>query len=152
MKKGISAFLASVLLITTVFIVGLIVTNWMGQITRTTQATAENKTAEATQCASAGITIDDVYLNSTGGRLIVRNSGQADNLQIKSAILLNTSGSSLTIPDADTDFDKGEIITINFSSPTSVSFNSCPSSFSKAIVSTNCGGISAEFTTTPKCS
>src|SRR3989344_2821115 len=148
MKKGISAFLASVLLITTVFIVGLIVTNWMGQITRTTQATAENKTTEATQCASAGISIDDVYVNSTGGRIIVRNSGQADNLQMVSAVMININGSALTNSSTlDADFDKGEILNINFAGGTF----GCPSGFSKAIVSTNCGGISAEFTTAPKC-
>src|SRR3989344_974063 len=142
--KGISAFLASVLLITVVFVVGLIVTNWMTAITRSTQITAENKTAEATQCASAGITIDDVYVNSTSARAIVRNSGQSDNLQLVNAVALNTSGSSSTVSSIDTDFDKGEITTINF---TGISFNSCPSSFSKIIVSTNCGGISTEFTT-----
>ena len=147
-KKGISAFLASVLMISIVFVVGLVVTTWMTNVTRTTQIQAENKTTEATQCASASITIDDVYVNSTGGRVIVRNSGQSDNLQIVSAVMINVNGSTVTNSSTlDADFDKGEILTINFAGGTF----GCPSGFSKAIVSTNCGGISAEFTTAPKC-
>src|SRR3989344_2135147 len=114
MKKGISAFLASVLLITIVFIVGLIVTTWMTNVTRTTQAQAENKTTEATTCASASITIDDVFISASSGKIIVRNSGQADNLVLVSAFILGTNGTNYAAPVLDSDFDKGELQTLNF--------------------------------------
>ena len=151
--KGITPLLATVLLVSTVFIIGLLVTSWLGTLTRQTTEQASNKTTEATQCASAGISIEDVYLRTPNiTRVIIRNSGQADNLNVIGATVFNTTGHSATTA-GPSDFDKGNVTTITVeSAQATLNFSSCPAAFSKVIVTTNCGGISDEFVGTPRCS
>ncbi|MBI2076725.1 MAG: hypothetical protein HYT72_05760 [Candidatus Aenigmarchaeota archaeon] len=149
--KGISPLLASVLLIAVTVAIATLVMGWVSTVTRTTQTTVSNRTAAAVDCASASIVIDDVYI-ATGaatGTVIVRNAGQTDDLYLVSASLYNSTGNSvnptLTLPV--TDFDKGEIQVFTY---TSTGISSC-AAFSKAIVATNCAGVSATFDRTPKC-
>jgi len=151
--KGISPLLAAILLIAVTVSIATLVMGWVSTVVRGSQATVENRTTEAVNCASAGISIDDVYVtagSSGTARVIVRNSGQADDLAIQSADIYNRTGDrfgsdGLTL----TDFDRGEVATLSFSL---VSTGSCPSDFVEAIVSTDCPGISAKFSSRPKCS
>ena len=151
--KGISPLLAAILLIAVTVSIATLVMGWVSTVVRGSQATVENRTTEAVNCASAGISIDDVYVtagSSGTARVIVRNSGQADDLAIQSADIYNRTGDrfgsdGLTL----TDFDRGEVATLSFSL---VSTGSCPSDFVEAIVSTDCPGIYAKFSSRPKCS
>lgn len=149
--KGISPLLASVLLIAVTVAIATLVMGWISTITRTTQTTVSNRTVEAVNCASASIVIDDVYISTAAatGTVIVRNAGQADSLQIAFAPLYNTTGTSVNpaqiLPISN--FNRGQIQTLTY---TSTGISSC-AAFSKAIVSTNCAGVSATFDRTPKC-
>ena len=150
--KGISPLLAAVLLIAVTVAIATLVMGWISTITRTTQVTVSNRTSIAVDCASSAIVIDDVYINTGAftGTVIVRNSGQADDLTITFANLYNATGTVVTpaetLPVAD--FDKGEIQTFTY---TAIGIPTC-ANFSKAIVATNCAGVSATFDRTPKCS
>lgn len=150
-SKGISPLLASVLLIAVTVAIATLVMGWVSTITRTSQVTVSNRTTEAVNCASAAVVIDDVYI-STGARtasVIVRNSGQTDDLQLTFAPLFNSTGNSVSPSESlpVTDFDRGEIQTFTY---TSTGISTC-ANFSRAIVATNCGGVSATFDRTPKC-
>ncbi len=150
--KGVSPLLAAVLLIAATVAIATLVMGWMSTITRASQVTVSNRTTEAVNCASAAIVIDDVYV-ATAARnvtVIVRNSGQANNMQLTFAPLYNSTGNSVnpseSLPIAG--FNKGAIQTLTYGS---TGISSC-SEFSKVVVSTSCGGISATFDRTPKCS
>ena len=150
--KGISPLLAAVLLIAVTVAIATLVMGWISTVTRTTQVTVSNKTTEAVNCASAAVVIDDVYIQTSPrtATVIVRNSGQADDLQLTFAPLINATGNSVAPAESlpVSDFDKGEIQTFTY---TSTGINTC-ANFSRAIVSTSCGGVSATFDRTPKCS
>ncbi|MFH0832695.1 MAG: archaellin/type IV pilin N-terminal domain-containing protein [Candidatus Aenigmatarchaeota archaeon] len=152
--KGISPLLASVLLIAVTVAIATLVMGWMSTTMRSTQTTVSNKTTQATECSAAAISIDDVYLSGLySANVIVRNSGQTDNLQITSVQLYNVTGGNFTTSTAETDFDKGEVTTfaISVGSNTFPIVDTCPTDFSKVIVTTNCGGIKDTFEGTPKC-
>ena len=153
MAKGVSPLIAAVLLIAVTVAIAALVMGWVSTLFSSTQTTLSNITSTLVNCASAGISIDDVYVtagSSGTARVIVRNSGQADDLAIQSADIYNRTGDrfgsdGLTL----TDFDRGEVATLSFSL---VSTGSCPSDFVEAIVSTDCPGIYAKFSSRPKCS
>lgn len=156
MKKGISPLLASVLLIAVTVSIATLVMGWMSTVARSTQSSVSNKTAQATECSSAIVIIDDVYVNAgSPGRAtaIVRNAGQVNGMAISSAQLYNRTGSNFTAMETAsgplTGFDMGEIQTLRFNS---TYISACPTDFSAVIVTTNCGGVSATFDSTPKCS
>ena len=149
--KGISPLIAAVLLIAVTVSIATIVAGWFPSIIISTQGKVENTTKEATSCASASISIDDVFITagSNGvGRAVVRNSGHSDDLVLVSAVLYNTTGNA-TSASVVSDFDRGEVVTLTFNN---ISVTSCPTDFSEIIVTTNCGGISTKFDRTPKCS
>jgi flagellin-like protein len=144
--KGISPLIASVLLIAVTVALSTIIMGWVGTTTSDTTSTVSNKTSEAVSCASADISIDSVYIVGTTARAIVKNSGFSDNVRLISAVLVNNTGESLnTSTTLDTDFDRGEIISVLFSSPTI----SC-ANFTKVIVSTSCGSVNRMFDGVPK--
>ncbi len=154
--KGVSPLIASVFLIAITVTIATLLSGWVSTVTRTTQVSAENKTAEAVECAAAVILIEDVYVQDTGANAIVnafvRNSGQANDLIIGNATVYNTSGGSLTATAPSvplSDFDRGEVVTFTF---TNAPIPSCPTNFQEVIVTTNCGGVSAKFDKSPKCS
>ena len=153
--KGISALIASVLLVAFVVSVGLLVMGWFTTLTRSTTVSVSNKTDEGVSCSSAAVSVEDVYItagnNTTGSsRAIIKNTGYTDNLIITSAELYNTTGHNHTASSLPIgDFDKGEIVTLSFPSS---SVTTCPTVFSRVVVTTNCGGISDTFSGTPKCS
>lgn len=151
--KGISPLLAAVLLIAMTVAVATLIMGWMSTITRTSQIKVENRTMQAIDCSSASISIEDVYLkpgNGTGAAsVIVTNSGQADDLVIRSATLINASGGSFTGMNVPiTDFDQGDVETITFSG---INVSTCPDGLSNILVTTDCGGVSDKFVTAPKC-
>lgn len=157
-NKGISPLLASVLLIAVTVAIATLVAGWLSTTVRTTQTTVSNRTLEATECSGASITIEEVYIDAglnTTNRVILRNSGQSDSLQIVSAQLYNITGGNFSARSLPiTNFNRGNVTTLAFeqnSTAGAMMVSSCPGDFSKVIVSTNCGGVSAEFTGTPKC-
>ncbi len=151
--KGISALLAAVLIIAVTVSIATLVMGWLSTTIRGTQTTVENRTTEAVNCASAGISIDDVYISAGApgsARVIVRNSGQADDLAIQSAYIYNRTGEAFSAAGLpSTDFDRGEVVTLMFNAATVVA---CPGDFIEAIATTDCPGISAKFSARPKCS
>ena len=153
-NKGISPLLASVLLIAVTVAIATLVAGWLSTTVRTTQTTVSNRTLEATECSSASITIEDVYMDAgrnASQRIVVRNSGQSDSLQIIAAQIYNTTGGNFSAQSLPiTNFNRGNVTTLVVD-PNNTVIDSCPGAFSKVIISTNCGGVSAEFTGTPKC-
>ena len=92
--KGISALLASVLLVAFVVSVSLLVSGWFTMTIRSTTASVTNKTNEAIGCSSAAIAIKGVYVSATNAsgtagsaRAIVENTGYTDNLVITAAVV-----------------------------------------------------------------
>ena len=156
--KGISPLIAAVLLIAITVAIATLVSGWISTITRGTQVTVENKTSEAVECAAAAVSIDNVYIvGNNSVRIVVRNSGQANDLEVTNVTAINTTGSVFSFGTSQpvlTDFDRGEAFTfvINASGITlfGTQGNTCLA-FSKAIVTTNCGGVSAVFDKTPRC-
>ena len=152
--KGISPLIAAVLLIAFTVAIATLVMGWFSTFTRTTTTSVTNKTAEAVACSNAQISIEDVYVTAgsaiTGNaRIIIKNTGFA-TLGINGAQIINTTGQNFSTGfSAVTGFGAGSIQTVSL---TNVSVPTCPSTFSKAIVTTNCGGISDIFDGTPKCS
>ncbi len=153
-SMGISPLLASVLLIAVTVAIATLVAGWLSTTVRTTQTTVSNRTLDATECSGASITIEEVYMDAgrnASQRVIVKNSGQADSLQIVSAQIYNRTGgnfSALSLPI--TNFNRGNVTTLVFD-PNNTVIDACPGDFSKVVISTNCGGVSTEFTSTPKC-
>lgn len=152
-KKGVSPLVASVLLISFAVTIGILVMGWLSGLTKTTTNTVSTSTGTAVGCSSASISIDDVYIVGNGTNsnvtVIIKNTGYKDGMHIISAVLLTNTGAnfSTSIPPMPlTEFDKGDLVNIRFEN-TSVS---C-STFSKIIVTTNCGGISDTFSGSPKC-
>jgi flagellin-like protein len=150
--KGISAMLASVLLIAFTLAIAVLVLNFFtGTITDSTKSVS-NKTSSTIECASAAIAIQDVYITGSAYsqtvKVIVKNSGLANNLIIQDAQIINVSGSNFSTAPPTGTFNKGNLLTLTFSG---VSLGACPTSFSKAIVATSCAGIADTFDGTPKC-
>jgi flagellin-like protein len=150
--KGISPIIAAVLLIAITVAISTVVAGWFSTFTRSTTDQVTNRTAFAIDCTSANINIEDVYVTAgtnSAARAILKNTGFADNLVIQGAILYNTTGNNFTEASVPiTNFDKGDLITLVFNN---ISVTTCPTHFSKVVVTTNCGGISDTFDGTPKC-
>ncbi len=154
--KGISALLATVLLVAFTVALATIVFSFLSTTVRTTTTTTTNKTTEALDCSVAGISIQDVYASGSSGastvRVVVKNTGFTNGLSIVNAVVYNASGVNFTTGDVPlTGFDRGEIATLTFNN-VNLSGGGCPTAFSQAIVATTCGGISDTFRGTPKCS
>lgn len=149
--KGMSELVSAVLLM--VLTVGIAVTifSFFTQTVSTTTEKVENTSATATDCTSANINIEDVFIsNGTAGsaRVIVRNAGFTD-LSITSAQFYNRTGYNFSAQGVPLGgFSKGSVANLNFAN---VSARSCPSDFSKVVVTTSCGGISDTFDGTPRC-
>ena len=149
--KGLSALVATVLLIAITLTIVSILMGWVTDLIKSQTETIGNRTGEAVECTGAVITIDDVYIDfsTNKSRVHVRNSGQM-GLDITSASLTNQRGekaSNLTAFPI-TGFDKGliEEIVFNITNVITVCGN-----FSKAIVATTCGNAEGKFTSTPTC-
>lgn len=150
-KKGVSPLIATVLLIAIVITIALVILGWLSTLTKTTTSTVTNKTSESVNCASASISIEDVFVIGTGStasaNVIVKNTGFTNGLNI-SGTLLNSSGYNFSATQQTSLLNKGNVFTLNFPS---ISVATCPNSFSRVIVTTDCGGVLESFTGTPKC-
>jgi flagellin-like protein len=144
--KGISPLVASVLLIAFTVAIATIIMGWMGTFTRETTASISNKTTEAVDCASASINIDEVYISGPLLRLVVRNTGFADYLNLTIAVVYNTGGSFWANSSTGALLNRGQIRTIEINTTTALT----TATFSKALVTTQCGGVSDTFDGTPK--
>ena len=151
--KGISPLIAAVLLIAFTVAIATLIMGWFSTLTRTTTSAVSNKTTEAVACSNAQISISDVYITAgtvaTGNaRVVVKNTGYT-TLAINSVQVYNTTGQNHSTGFASVNMGPGQTQTISL---TNVSVATCPTVFSKAIVTTNCGGIDDTFDGAPKCS
>src|SRR3989338_1887940 len=110
--KGVSPLLAAVLIIAVTVSVATMVTGWISTITRSTQATTENRTSQAVACTSANINIEDVYVTAADpgtARIVAKNTGYTNGLQITSAQLYDKLGNNFTSTTSlpVSDFDIG---------------------------------------------
>ena len=123
--KGISALLASVLLVAFVVSVSLLVSGWFTTLTSSTTESVGNKSGEAIGCSSAAIAIKGVYVSATNApgtagsaRAIVENTGYTDNLVITSAELYDRLGNNFTASNMPiAEFDQGKLTTLSFAFP-----------------------------------
>ena len=151
--KGISPLIAAVLLIAFTVAIATMVMGWFSTLTRETTATVSNKTTEAVSCSNAQISIEEVYVTAgslaTGSaRVVVKNTGFT-TLGISGLQVYNTTGHNFSTGFSTvSSFPSGSIQSFSL---TNVSVPSC-AAFSKALVTSNCGGIADTFDGTPKCS
>ncbi len=138
--KGVSPLVATVMLIVIVVSLVALISGWLTTMLTDTRETVSNRTSESVHCTGAAISIESVYIvtNSTEGTasLILKNNGIVDELNVISAVLYNVSGDNFSAVSEMpiTNFGRGAITTIRFGN---TSFEDC-SSFSEAVVATNC--------------
>ena len=95
------------------------------------------------RCAAASLKIDTVNIYDKGEisdvSIIVRNTGELDNLAILDARVYNISGGSASVDKnmLVVDFDRREVITLKIKN---APISSCQN-FSKAAVAAVCGGV-----------
>ena len=151
MTKGISPLIAAVLLIAFTVAIATLIMGWFSTFTRTTTSSVTNATSLAVSCANARVTIRDVYIQmgvSGLTNVVVENTGY-DTLTITGLQLYNTTGHNFSTRFSPvTNFTRGGLTTFQINE---TSFTSC-GTFSKAVATTNCGGIGDVFTSAPKCS
>jgi len=144
--KGVSPLVAAVLLIAFTVAVSMIVMGWFSTFVRGTTANISGTTEEAIGCNVASISIEHVYVPASGtgtGKIIVKNTGFKD-LQVYGLIANDTgsickSSTAVSVP-------KGSIGVIEISNCGSMGSNCVH--FDRAVVTTNCGGVSDTVTST----
>ena len=143
--KGVSPLIASVLLIAFTVSVSMIIMGWFSSFTKTTTSNISSSAAEAIGCNNAGVSIEFIYITNTSASMIVKNTGYV--ALNASGTILNTSGGACF--SAQTSLTKGNVTSLLLMGcfPSGMGGSSCPS-FSRAIVTTNCGGISDQVTST----
>ena len=143
--KGISPLIASVLLIAFTVSISMIIMGWFSSFVRTSTSNISAATTEAIGCNSASVNIERVYISGTTGNIIVKNSGFV-SLNV-SGIIVNTTGG--TCSSGSVTLSKGNItnLTMTGCNPTGMGGSSCPN-FSRAMVSTSCGGVDDVVTST----
>ena len=145
--KAVTPIIASVFLIVLVITLSGIVTTWLTTVVKGTQESVGERSGEAIDCSNADITIDQVFIGGGSARAILRNSGFVDDLTLTTAQIINSDGRSFVASNVPMhDFNKGDMETLLF---TDASINCAL--FSKLIVTTSCGTISAEFSGQPEC-
>ncbi|MBI2579537.1 MAG: hypothetical protein HYW27_01410 [Candidatus Aenigmarchaeota archaeon] len=148
--KGISPLVASVLLLAIVVSLSVIIGGWVNTLSKDTTNTVSNRTTEAISCSSADLTVESLYIsNGTSGtaRAQVRNQGfQA--ITLTSAQLINRTGHNHSTTTTLGNLAKGEVVQLSFSG---VGVPSCPTDFSRLIITTTCGGTSHVYTESPNC-
>lgn len=150
MRKGVSPLIAAVMLIAITVSLAILIMGWFTNLTKSTTDTVTNRTTETVSCTSARVSIESIYLNagtSGSARIIVKN-GDSRSIGINSVQLFNRTGDNFSTGFSPGSLDPGAIYTIYL---TNVSVPSCPADFSKAIVASSCGGVSAVFDGAPNC-
>jgi len=145
--RGEASLFVMVMLLAFAIGIATIISVWFGGVIDRTTDSTTNKTSATISCASGAVSIDQVYvLNSTTARAVVRNKGFL-SLNVVSAQMFNTTGNNFSASGIPVTLQKGEIRSIDFVT----NFASCPASFSKLLVSTNCGGVEAAYEGSPRC-
>ena len=150
--KGISPLIAAVLLIAFTVAIATLIMGWFSTLTRTTTATVTNETTQAVQCADARVSIREVYvLGGTAGsqdvRVIIENTGGSP-VAIRGLVVVNTTGNTFSTGfTAIGALNESQLTQFTI---TGTGFSGCPGSFSRAVVTTNCGGVGDTFPNTPK--
>ena len=152
--KGVSAFLAAVLIISIVLVVAIIFSTWTTGLFKTETVKTENRTS----CQGSDISIEEVYVegnvSANKTRLLIRNSGF--NVEtIQNAAVLNKKGESLTnMTQFPISLAKGGITTVEFNnskSATTFYIGAC-ADFSLATVSSPCAESTFDSNTrSPRC-
>ncbi len=120
MTKAVSPLLASVLLVAVTVGIGTLTAGFVSTTFRSAESTVTNRTAEASDCSSAEIVIDDAFAKTGDNGTVavpVRNSGFSD-LQIISAQLYDRLGNNFSASNMPiAGFSKGSIVNLNFQMP-----------------------------------
>jgi len=96
-------------------------------------------------CDKASVEIRDLTIIGQTAKMLTRNNGDSNNLEVTSAIYYDKSGNVIkTKTVLEKDFDKGEIKFFSFDDPKI----SCQT-FSSAVLTTNCVEAKATFSGTP---
>lgn len=140
--KGISPLIASVLLIAFTVSISMIIMGWFSTFTKTTTSNISSSAQEAIGCNSASLSIERVYITGTDGAIVVKNSGFI-NLNITGMIINSTGG---TCTSGTSTLSKGNITSLAMTGCYGIGLNCA--NFSRAIVTSNCGGIDDTVTST----
>jgi len=151
-KKGVSALIASVLLIAFTVSVSMIVMGWFSTFTRTATANISATTTEAIGCNAASINIERVYVsgdgsNCTAVKVIVKNTGFKSFTTVNAMFLNSTGGSCST--SSGSALAKGSATTLSLTCANknvTTCTGTSPVSFSRVVVTTECGGVDDEAT------
>ena len=149
--KGVSPLVAAVLLIAFTVSVSMIIMGWFSTFVRGTTANVSGTTEEALACQMASISIEHVYIknSSTGAaKILVKNTGFVD-LTVN-AMVFNKTGASC-YNNSDLSLPKGSslMITLTNGTPDTCPIfkgKACSETFDRAVVTTNCGGVSDTVT------
>ena len=146
--KGISPLIAAVLLIAFTVSIATIILGWFSSFTKGTTANISSQTQTAIGCSAADITVNHIYCkynttthNSTCN-ILVTNTGTKILTSVSAMIVNNIGG-----------FCTGNLTTENLTvgSTKSINLEDCPvnsTTFSRAIVTTECPGVSYTVTST----
>ncbi len=145
--KGISPLIASVLLIAFTVSIATIILGWFSGFVKTTTENVSSSTEQTMGCSVAGISIEHIYLNVSGSNasVVVKNTGYKDFSNV-SALIVSKSGA--TCSGSINSLKKGMVGTLSFNC---ASITSCDV-FDRAIVTTECGGVSDTVTSSSYCS
>ncbi len=138
-NKGISPLIAAVLLIAFTIAIATVIMGWMSTTTRATTGTITTKTATAVDCSDASIQIKHVYINNnTSDGIFVCNTGFKD-LTVD-GVIYSTTGATCDGTAANISAGACGMV----SSPSCSAVNA--STFDRAVVSTDCGGVTDTLT------
>ena len=145
--KGVSPFLAMVLLIIATVSLAVIVSSWYSNMTRSQTEIIGNKTEQSVDCTYVSTDIQDVYLDLTNnrGRVSIVNTGQKDDILVSAKFLTTAGEEASIITTLPASINKGASLSVEFNIQNVIT--SC-FNFSKVIVASKC--TSKEFTGTPK--
>ena len=141
MKKGVSPFIASVLLIAFAIAVAAIFSGWLSSFTQTTTEEVQEHSEKRVTCSYGGIALEDLEYNQTTGNF----SGKVENTDI--IVLGNIdfeifyADASRTKLDVNMTLEPGEKNTFN---QNVTKMNT--TSYNKIRVITNCSNVYDEAT------
>ncbi len=142
--KGISPLIAAVLLIAFTVSIATIILGWFSSFTKGTTANISSQTQTAIGCSAADITIDHIYCSGTTCRVLVSNTGSKDLTSVN-AMIVTTDGTACSTTSSN-NLTKGSTKSIEVNVTDCGTINS--TTFSRAIVTTECPGVSDTVTST----
>ena len=91
--KGISAMIATVLVVAFTVAVGAILATWFTGITRTTTAGTETQSQAIIKCVNSGFDIPSAKINSSGGQSTIYISKSSSDVKIYPKSIVFSDGS-----------------------------------------------------------